>query len=158
MAGFLPTSPVTGATGFTSISSPTYTLTSAQGPANGSKKYVVTALGGTQTNVRAHTASDPFCVTAFLPQTYRSLVTDSNGNIRSVPYNRYNMSFQKGVYVLSATPSSARPINARLIVDMPAGCETVDAVNIDALNSFIGGLLSQQANEWSETVIGGYLG
>lgn len=155
MAGFLPTSPVTGATG-SSFTSPTYTLVSAQGPANGSKRYVVTALGGTQTNVRAHAANDPFSVTAFLPQSYRGLVLGPNGEIRSVPYNRYNLAFQKGVYVVSGQPS--RPINARLIYDVPAGCETVDAPNVEALNCFLGGLLLQQANEWHETIIGGYLG
>jgi len=155
MPGFLPTSPVTGATG-SGFTSPTYTLTSALGPAPGSKRYIVTSLGGTQTNVRANSANDPFSVTAFLPQSYRGLVLGPNGEIRNVPYNRYNLAFQKGVYVVTGQP--ARPINARLIYDIPAGCETTDSSNIMALNCFIGGLLEQQANEWSETLIGGYLG
>lgn len=144
-----PTSPVVGATGFT-FTSPTYTLTSAQAANAQGRKFIVSNIGGTQTGVRAHAANDPFETTCFVPANYRSLVLGPDGSIKSVPFNRYQWQFRKGLLVVANQPPL--PANARLYIDLPAGSESADAPNINALMCFIGGIIADQANEMADTL------
>jgi hypothetical protein len=147
--GFSPASPVTGATGF-SFTSPTYTLASAQGPTPNSKKYVVSALGGTQTNVRSHSANDPFSFTAYNVAAYKALQLDALGAIKSVPFNRYAIVMHKGLLVAANQPPV--PSVSRLLFDIPAGSESADAPNINAALCCLAGILSEQANEWADAL------
>jgi hypothetical protein len=152
---FSPSSPVTGATGFSAFASPTYTLTQAQGPVPHSKKFVVSAIGGTQTGVRSHSANDAFSVTAYNVPSYKSIVLDGLGAIKSVPFNRYAIVAHKGLLVATNQP----PVNAivRMLFDIPAGSESVDPSNLNALLCCLGGILSEQANEWATTLQQNYL-
>jgi hypothetical protein len=47
---------------------------------------------------------------------------------------------------------------ARLTVDVPAGSDSYDAVNIRAMFSLIAGILSQQSSGVGDTLVTGILG
>lgn len=152
-----PSSPVTGGaqTGFTS---PTYTLTTDVAPDTNGKQHAVTALGGTQTNVRAHTVSDPFTVTFTRPKNPRVLPSANpvTGKYGGIPRNTYSMIVRKGVqYAANQAPDVCI---ARLIFDVPAGADAYDAVNIRAAMSLIAGILSQQSSGVGDTLVSGILG
>jgi len=66
------TNPVTGAAQ-TGLTSPTYTLVADIAPDVNGRQWAVSALGGTQTGVRTHSASDPFTITVMRPKVFQSL-------------------------------------------------------------------------------------
>lgn len=150
-------SPVTGGaqTGFTS---PTYTIASDIYPngVNG-KQYVVTALGGTQTNVRAHSVSDPFTIAFTRPQSPKALqnanpVTGRYGNI---PKNSYSIIVRKGVnYAANQAPEIAL---GRCYFEIPAGSDSYDSANIRAMNSLLIGAAWAQSSGWGDTQINAVL-
>lgn len=144
---------VTGAaqTGFTS---PTYTLANDLPPDNTSRQYVVTAVGGTQTGARASTAGDPFTLT-IRKAPYKALPAKNpvNGSYGNVPLNRIEILGRKGVFIDSA--QSIRPMNLRLIAEIPAGAELNDAVNIRALVSCFLGQMAEEAADYGDTLITG---
>lgn len=148
-----PDSSITGSAQ-TGLTTPTYTLASDLAPDANSRAYVVTALGGTQTNVRASTAGDPF--TALIRRgRYQSIppknpVTGAYGNI---PLNRIEVLCQKGVYVDSS--NVLRTARIRVIAELPAGSEAADPANIRALASFTIGLLSEESQDYGDTLITG---
>lgn len=149
-------STITGATvpGFTS---PTYTVVTDTAPSNNSKQYAVSAVGGTQAGVDAHTVSKPFTVTFFRPAQLRSLPVANpvTGVIKSVPLNTYKVITRKG-----AVPASAQaPVVARITttIDVQSGTETFDSANIKALLSAHIGALSQQSQGITDTVVTGIL-
>jgi hypothetical protein len=140
----------------TNLTTPTYTLASDLAPDAASRAYVVTALGGTQTNVRSSTAGDPF--TALIRRgRYQSIppknpVTGAYGN---VPLNRIEVLCQKGVYIDSS--NTLRTARIRVIAELPAGCEAADPANVRALASFTIGLLSEESQDYGDTLITGIL-
>jgi hypothetical protein len=69
---FTLTSPITGAAQ-TGLTAPTYTHTPDVAPAASGRQVAVTALGGTQTGVLAHTVSSPFTLTFFKPSVSKVL-------------------------------------------------------------------------------------
>ncbi len=151
-----PSSPVTGGaqTGFTS---PTYTLTQDIAPDVNGKQHAVTALGGTQTGVRAHTVSDPFTVTFNRPKAPKALQTPNpvTGRYGAIPRNSYSMIVRKGVnYAANQAPDVAI---SRLTTDIPAGSDSYDASNIRAMTSLIVGILSQQSAGVGDTYVTGIL-
>lgn len=94
-------SPVTGAaqTGFTS---PTYT-TAADAASVDAKRYVVTALGGTQAGVNVHSISSPFLVEFRRPAAFKTVgMPNPNTNILSIqPKNKFSGKVVKGVLPLA---------------------------------------------------------
>ena len=140
----------------TGLTTPAYTLASDLAPDAASRAYVVTALGGTQTNVRSSTAGDPF--TALIRRgRYQSIppknpVTGAYGN---VPLNRIEVLCQKGVYIDSS--NTLRTARIRVIAELPAGCEAADPANVRALASFTIGLLSEESQDYGDTLITGIL-
>lgn len=137
------TSPVTGIA-VTGLTSPTYTVVQDQPPdANVSKRWLVTAAGGTQPGVTTHSISSPFSITFWRPKVLRLLgLANSAGVIASVPKNTYKQVGIKGV-----TPAAnQQPATAvlRIEMDIPAGAETYDAVNIAAWLSANFGAFNQQ--------------
>lgn len=154
---YSPTSPVTGGaqTGFTS---PTYTLSPDMAPDVNGKQHAVTALGGTQTGVRAHTVSDPFTVTFTRPKNPRVLPSPNpvTGKYASIPRNTYGVIVRKGVQV--AASHGPEMCIARLYIDVPAGSDSFDSANIRALFSLLSGVLSQQSAGIGDTLITGIVG
>lgn len=153
---FAPSSPVTGAT-VTGLTSPTYTLTADTAPSPLGKQFVVTALGGTQTDVSTHSVASPFLVSFTRPAAFKplSLVNPSTGRLTSVPRNTWKMIVMKG-----ATPLSGQaqvPILSRMEFLIPAGVDSADPNEIRAFMSFLGGLLNQQANGMAASFMDGIL-
>ena len=148
------TSPVTGAaqTGFTS---PTYTLTSDQAPEYNGKQSAVTALGGTQAGVTAHSVASPFTINFVRPKSYKTLGLPNpvTGKLATVPMNRFDVIVRKGVTPMAGQP--AKPMIIRVSLDVPAGADTYDAANIRAAVSLALGALAQQAAGVGDTLITG---
>ena len=136
---FAPSTPVTGAA-ISGLTNPTYTITADTPPNASSKQYAVTALGGTQTGVVAHTISSPFTLTMFRPGTFKVLgQPSSSGVIRAFPKNTFEVLTRKGVNVLANQPTQLFPI--RTTLGVPAGADTYDAVSLKAAISVHIGLL-----------------
>lgn len=151
-----PSSPVTGGaqTGFTS---PTYTLTTDVAPDVNGKQHAVTALGGTQAGVRTHTVSDPFTMTFSRPKSVRALPGPNpvTGKYSSIPMNTYSMIVRKGVnYAANQAPVIAV---SREYIDVPAGSDAYDGVNVRALVSLKSGALFAQSSGVGDTLLSGIL-
>jgi len=149
-----PSSPLTGGTQ-PDLTSPTYTLVSDYGPNAHSKQWIVTALGGTQTNVDAHSVSKPFTLTVERPANFRQLgaVNPVTGVISNVPNNVYTIRTRKGVVPLSGQNARNCIIETRIVV--PAGSDTADLPNLEAGLSAHIGCLSDVSNDLGETVENG---
>lgn len=150
------TSPIAGPN-LTGLTSPTYTLTSDTAPDATAKQYVVTALGGTQTNVRTHSLSDPFMITVWKPKAIKSLPAKNpiTGAYPSVPVNQYVCIVRKGVYIDAA--SNLRQLTCRLSFDCPAGADAADAVNVRAALSALFGAVYADPNDFGDLVVTGVM-
>lgn len=150
---FTLTTPITGLaqTGFTA---PTYTLVSDLSPDNNGKQVAISALGGTQVGVTAHSVSSPFLINMIRPKVFQSLGKPNlNGLISKVPVNVFKLITLKGV-----TPAVNQPYQKLQItttIAVPAGSDTYDAANIRAALSAHGGAISQQAAGLGDTLISG---
>lgn len=149
-------SPITGAaqTGFTS---PTYTLIADSPPANNGKQWVVSAVGGTQTGVDINSVSKPFTLSFFKPVSPRSLPQANalTGIIKSVPVNTYKLIVRKGV--LPAANQS--PVIASMTCELkiPAGSDTYEPTDLQAMISAAIGALSQISAGLGDTVLSGVM-
>jgi hypothetical protein len=150
------TSPITGGaqTGFTS---PTYTVVTDVAPDINGKQVVVTALGGTQTGVRAHAVSDPFTITAFRPRAAKALGTPNpvTGRYGSIPKNTYTWVIRKGVNF--AANQAPEMMIVRVSADIPAGSDAYDSANIRAAFSALVGVLNQQSAGIGDMGVNGVL-
>lgn len=151
-----PDSSITGQAQ-TGLTSPTYTLAADLAPDANSRQYVVTALGGTQTDVRVSTAGDPFTATIRKDRTYKVLpvrnpVTGAYGN---VPLNKVEILVRKGLQIDS--DDTIRVGNIRVIAELPAGSESNDAVNIRAALSFLIGLLVEESADLGDSLVAGII-
>lgn len=147
---------ITGAaqTGFTT---PAYTTTVDTAPDVNAKQVAVTAIGGTQVGVTAHSVSAPFTLSAWKPKVSAALgkLDLNTGIYQSVPKNTYKVITRKGV-----TPSVNQPTATLLIrteIEVPAGSDTYDAANIRAALSAHIGLLSATSAGVGDTAINGVL-
>lgn len=150
------TSPITGAAQ-TGLTTPTYTLTTDTPPDTNSKQWAVTALGGTQTGVLAHSVAAPFTISVFRPKTTQSLapVDPVTGVLRRVPYNTYKVITRKGVLPLAGQAYKNAVFTT--ILEVPAGADTADAEDLRAALSAHIGALSQTSAGLGDTVIQGVL-
>lgn len=151
---FAPTSPVTGAAQ-TGLTSPTYTILADSNPSNFGKQYYVSALGGTQTGVLAHSVASPFTMSCFKPANLKSLqpVNPVTGVLRSVPMNTYKVITRKGVIPLAGQASKPAMIKSEL--DIPAGSDLADPLSLRAMISAHIGLLTQISDGLGTTVLTG---
>lgn len=153
---FTLTSPITGAaqTGFTS---PTYTHIGDNAPDNNGKQVAVTALGGTQTGVTAHSVASPFTLTFIRPKVFRFLgkPNPTTGLVRDVPRNTYKFITRKGVTPLAGQPYATMLITT--VIDVPAGSDTADPANVRAALSAHIGSLSQQPAGAGDTCVTGVI-
>jgi len=146
------TSPITGAAQ-TGLTSPTYTHTVDTFPGANGKQVAVTALGGTQTGVTAHSTSSPFTLAWVKPLVTRFLgkPNPTTGLVKDVPRNSYKLITRKGVLPLAGQPYQVMTIVST--IDVPAGADLADAANVRAaLSAHIGGL-SQQSAAYGDTAI-----
>ncbi len=149
-------SPVTG-TAQTGLTSPTYTITADTAPDVNARQYAVTALGGTQTGVEAHSVSQPFTITAWRPKTYKVLGTPNpvTGIIPNISNNSYRLLTRKGVLPLAGQPY--RNVTIDTIINVPAGADTADPESIRAALSAHIGSLSQASSGIGDTTVSGVL-
>ncbi|UUW20978.1 MAG: hypothetical protein [Sanya atkins-like virus 2] len=143
------TGAVTGAA-VTGLTSPTYTLSADTAIDSNARQSVVTALGGTQTGVSAHSVSSPFSVTVTRPRSLNQLgKANLNGFIPNVGRNTYRVIARKGV-----TPALGQPYQvavARTEYEIPTGSDSYDAANVKALISFHSGFIWANANGIADT-------
>jgi len=151
-----PDSLITGATQ-TNLTTPTYTLAADLAPDANSRQYVVTALGGTQTGVRSSAAGDPFTATIRKDKTYKVLPPKNpvNGSYGNVPKNKTEILVRKGVYIDS--DNTLQTANLRIIAELPAGCEATDPANIRAMCSFAIGLMTEESQDYGDSLILGVI-
>ncbi len=147
---FAPSSPVTGAA-ITGLTSPTYTLVLDNPPSPQGKQYYVSALGGTQTGVVAHSASRPFTLSAFRPPQVQGLpaVNPVTGSLPRVPMNTYKWITRKSVIPLSGQPG--RVMILTTTAEIPAGADTADAVEVAACFSLHAGVVWAAAQGMVDT-------
>lgn len=146
------TSPITGLTQ-TGLTSPTYTVVADTAPGSNGKQWAVTSLGGTQTNVRTHSASDPFTITFERPVSVRQapIPNPITGVIGNVPRNTYTARLRKGVIPVTGQNPQVMLFTGTYAV--PAGSDLSDAVNVRAGLSAYLGALSQQSAGWGDTLV-----
>jgi hypothetical protein len=151
------TSPITGGaqTGFTT---PTYTVTNDTAPpGNPGKQVVVTALGGTQAGVTAHSVASPFSINFTRPSNLRVLGVPNpvTGVVSAVPTNTYKCIVRKGVLPLAGQAYKNAVLTANC--DIPAGADLADPSNIRAAFSAFIGVLNQQSAGFGDLAINGVL-
>lgn len=151
---FAPTSPITGSAQ-SGLTTPTYTHLPDSNPDNNSKQYYVSALGGTQTGVLAHSVAAPFTLSMFRPKVLKTLqpVNPVTGVLRSVPVNTYKVITRKGVLPLAGQSYKTAVINTTL--DIPAGSDLADALSLRAAISAHIGLLTQISSAIGDSVLTG---
>lgn len=130
---------VTGSA-ITGLTSPTVTWT-ADGQTPSYKRFVATALGGTQTGVSVHTVSAPFACEFSRPASLKVLPQPISGRYVNIPKNRYTIRLRKGAQVVAGVYST---IDADINIAVPAGAETNDTQAWAAFCSALGGLVSNQ--------------
>lgn len=154
---FSPSSPVTGSaqTGFTS---PTYTLTVDTSPSNNSKQWAITATGGTQTGVDAHSVSKPFTLSVFRPVTLRTLpqANPVTGVIKNIPLNVYKVITRKGA--APAANQNALVPRITTTIEVPAGTDTYEPEELRAMISLHIGAMYAQSAGIGDMIISGIMG
>lgn len=153
---FALTSPVTGAP-MTAFTLPTYTILADTPPEINAKQFVVSALGGTQTGVIAHTIAAPFTTAMFRPKQFALLqpVNAVTGILNKVPKNTSKVITRKGVLPLAGQAFSMLLITTT--IECPAGADTADPANIKAALSMHIGSLSQVSAGVGDTTLNGIL-
>lgn len=150
------TTPITGAaqTGFTA---PTYTLTADTASDVNGKQSAVSALGGTQTGVVAHSVAAPFTIAFWRPKILKILgrTNPVTGLLPSVPLNTYKVITKKGVLPLAGQPYALARITS--IVEVPSGSDAADPANLRAMFSAHIGALNQQSAGLGDTAISGIM-
>lgn len=151
---FAPSTPITGATQ-TGLTSPTYTIAADSNPDNNGKQYYVSALGGTQSGVLAHSVAAPFTLSMFRPKVLKTLspVNPVTGVLRAVPVNTYKVITRKGVLPLAG--QSYKTAMLKTDFDIPAGADLADPLSLRAMISAHIGLLTQISSALGDSVVTG---
>lgn len=147
-------SSVTGAP-ILGLTLPTYTLTEDVAPDVNGLQFAVTALGGTQTGVTAHSVSDPFTLSFFKPKNPRIQGNpDSAGVYRNNPKNVYKCRVRKGVNI----GNEKKEIDLLSFdFNTPAGADSLDAVSLKAALSLAFGALYDNADDVADLITQGLL-
>lgn len=151
---FAPSTPITGTTQ-TGLTTPTYTIAADSNPDTNGKQYYVSALGGTQTGVLAHSVAAPFTISMFRPKALKVLapVNPVTGVLRNVSMNTYKVITRKGVLPLAGQSYKTAIISSSL--DIPAGSDLADPLSLRAAISAHIGLLSQISSAIGDSVTTG---
>jgi hypothetical protein len=150
------TTPITGAAQ-TGLTAPTYTVVLDTYPDVNGKQNAVTALGGTQTGGRVHAVSDPFTVAFTRPKAPKALqsVNPITGKYGSIPKNTYSCVIRKGVNF--AANNAPEILLIRMYIDVPAGADAYDSVNVRAALSCAIGALTQQSAGLGDMLVNGVI-
>lgn len=151
------TSPVTG-TAQTGLTSPTYTVTpDVAPPGNPGEQVAVTALGGTQTGVTAHSIASPFTTNITRPANPRTLGFPNpvTGVVTNIPMNTFKVITRKGVIPLAGQP--AKTMIVTTTIECPAGADLADNLSIRACLSMHFGVIVQQSAGIGDLVINAVL-
>lgn len=153
---FVPTSPITGSAQ-TGLTSPTFTIAADSAPDSNGKQVYVSALGGTQPGVLAHSVAAPFTLSMFRPKVLKTLapVNPVTGALRSVPMNTYKVLTRKGVLPLAG--QSYKTALIRTDLDIPAGSDLADSLSLRAAISAHIGLLMQISSSLGDSALTGTL-
>lgn len=147
---------VTGPTGVTGLTSPTWTMAPSTAPASNMKQFAVSALGGTQTGVSVHGISNPFTATMAVPTAYKQLGSpNSAGVIRTFPKNYTELLIRKGVSPLEGQPQQLMMI--RVSIGTPAGADLADPNSVASALALVGAIVWGQAEEIRKVVVTGGL-
>lgn len=151
---FALTTPITGSAQ-TGLTTPTYTIAADSNPDTNGKQFYVSALGGTQTGVLAHSVAAPFTLSMFKPKALKTLspVNPVTGVLRNVPTNTYKVLTRKGVLPLAGQSYKTGMIKTEL--DIPAGADLADPLSVRAMISAHIGALTQISNEIGNSVLTG---
>jgi len=151
---FAPTTPITGGTQ-TGLTSPTYTIATDSNPDVNGRQVYVSALGGTQTGVLAHSVAAPFTISMFKPKVLKTLapVNAVTGVLRSVPMNNYKLIVRKGLLPLAG--QSYKTGHVTIEIAVPAGADLADPLQVRAMLSAAVGAFSQLSNEIGNSVLTG---
>jgi hypothetical protein len=151
-------SSVTGAA-VSGLTSPTYTVAADSPPDTNQKQFFVSALGGTQTGVLAHSIAAPFLINFQRPKSFRGLgkINSVTGLLTAVPKNKHVVRTVKGVLPLAGQPYELLII--RTEIEVPAGSDIADANSIRAALAAHAGTLATAsvAAGLSDTLINGAL-
>lgn len=145
-----PSSPITGAA-VTGLTSPTYTFTEDSAPPN-VRRFVITTLGGTQTNVETHSISSPFYVEVSRPLQLKQLGKPNplTGQFSAIPVNEFRVKVVKGGTINGSVVGATAevPITVDMRVRVPAGIElsTNDPEELKALLSCAAGFVFSNAS------------
>lgn len=153
-----PSSPVTGAA-ISGLTSPTYTIAEDQASVN-ARRFLVTALGGTQTGVETHSIGSPFYTDVSRPMALKSLprANPSSGLYPSLPVNEFRVKTLKGATVVSsANQEVVLSIETRIRVVAGVDLSTNDPEEINAMLSYHIGFLSQNGSGIRDMVVTGAL-
>lgn len=140
-------------TGFTS---PTYTpVLDTNPPDVNAKMYVISAVGGTQAGVTAHSIASPFTITFWRPKFLKVLraVAGQLTLLGKVESNVFNVVTRKGV-----TPFAGQPVQLMIVetkITIPAGADTADAANVKAALSAHFGAVNQTSAGIGDTALSG---
>lgn len=146
-------SPITGATQ-TGLTSPTYTVVPDTAPDSNGKQFAVSALGGTQTSVEAHSISKPFTLTWIKPRVMKMLgLLVAGVQPKSIPRNTWKLITRKGVVPANGLTPTVMTIETN--INVPAGAETYDANSVKAAISAHLGALSQQSAGIGDSAVSG---
>jgi hypothetical protein len=121
------------------------------------KQVAVTALGGTQAGVVAHSVAIPFTGSFFRPKVMKVLGNPNpvTGVIGSVSRNVYKQITRKGVLPLAGQPYQTMLCTTTM--EVPAGSDAADPSNVRAALSFHFGTANQQSAGIGDTLVSGVL-
>lgn len=146
------TSPVTGGTQ-TGFTTPTYTVVADTPPNAHSKQYAVTAVGGAGNTPSLHSASSPFSITFSRPAQLKSapIPNPVTGIVGNSPRNTYTALVRKGM--APGTNQNDQTAVLRCDLQVVAGADSVDPVEVRAALSLLIGALNQQSAGIGDTLI-----
>jgi len=130
----------------TSLTAATYTFTSALAADNRSKAFVVSALGGTQTGVSAHSVDAPKKFNVKNPAQFLqpSAYNATSGRYGKVPKNSTRV---VGTGSAKVTATQWETIPMSLDIGVPAGAMSYDRANVEASVAFFIAALWDQKEE-----------
>lgn len=148
------TSPVTGGAQ-TAFTAPSFTHVADSAPDSNGKQYAVTVAAGVPGGVDVSSVSRPFTVTFVKPKVLKTLGQPNpiTGVVTSIPRNSYKLITRKGVTPLSGQPSATMIITTT--VEVPAGADSADSVNVRAALSMHVGALNQQSAGTGDSAVSG---
>ena len=141
-------SPITGAAVPAHLTSPTYTLTQTSFPDTNGRKYIVSAVGGTQTGVSVHSVDSPFYLTYSWPKVFKTInagILGLVGYSRNLPVNKFTFKVVKGGSINAG--GGIGELNADANIYVPVGMSSFGPAEIAAAMSALAGALSQGAAE-----------